>query len=104
MTSHKDISDLIILDANGIDGLNVVNFNETSVGNISAGSSVDSQLNLNVPLGKKSYLVLRVNYQISGRDVDELVTIGIGSLSQDQKDKRRKNVVNKNGKNLLVQR
>lgn len=100
ISTHKNIKDLIIVDAHGLDGLTIVNFSEVSLGDVAAGSSVDSLMNLNIPGGKESILVLRVNYQLGGRDIDEIVTVGIGQLSQQQKNERKKNVVNKNGKKL----
>jgi len=100
LTVHKNISDVMILDAQGNDGASIGEFEELIVGDIKSGQSKMSSLNLYVPEGKRSFLTLRVNYKIGNRDVDEVVTISLGELNQEQKNEIKNNVANRNGKKL----
>ena len=100
ITSHKSIEDLIILEAYGIDGLKVGDSTEVSLGNINAGESATYSLGMSFPENKRSFLILRINYQLEEKDIDELVTISVGELSQGQNSERGKNIKEINGAKL----
>ena len=89
LETHKNVQNLTILSASGINGAEVSEFSELSLGDISNGEMKEVSLNVSYP-EEQSFVILRVSYTIGGNDIDEILTISIGELSQGQKRKEKK--------------
>lgn len=91
LETHKNVQNVTILSASGINGAEVSEFSELSLGDISNGEMKEISLNVSYP-EEQSFVILRVNYIIGNNDIDEILTISIGELSQGQKEKRKKRI------------
>lgn len=91
LTTLKEVESLSLQNVRGLDGLSVLEFTTVNKSVVKKGEHSDITVKLS-PFSGLVYLVLDIKYKVHGVVKSRSLTLPMGTISKDQKEKRAKDI------------